>query len=266
MNTIEYILLLLILILIGFIVFIIYLSYEYRLKDGKDDKNQEKIKNDKKIESFVLETINPSIKKFDISNDSKNFINNYKKYISNSINDQMNKDNITNVGLLKNANLNLASSKALLDLKNNIDPKPVAYPIDKVIKTIKSNYNAQYLSTFAKDSSSYGVLVNDKCFTVNGLCKDEFCTLDCKNGMFSSDSQKFTTKRIYSDADAGKVMNTSVNKISSTNVYPFNIFKSSVNDKCLSINNEGLSVETCNLNNINQQWSISPDENICVLN
>jgi hypothetical protein len=55
------------------------------------------------------------------------------------------------------------------------------------------------------------------------------------------------------------------NKVSSKNVYPFNIFRSKVNDKCLSINNDGLIVEKCNLNNLNQQWSISPNENICLL-
>jgi hypothetical protein len=53
--------------------------------------------------------------------------------------------------------------------------------------------------------------------------------------------------------------------INSKNIYPFNIFRSSINDKCLTINDEGISVESCNLNNLNQQWSISPDENICVL-
>ena len=56
------------------------------------------------------------------------------------------------------------------------------------------------------------------------------------------------------------------NKINSKNVYPFNIFRSKINDKCISINNDGLGIEDCNLNSINQQWSISPDENICVLN
>ena len=60
-------------------------------------------------------------------------------------------------------------------------------------------------------------------------------------------------------------MNVPEYKISSTNVYPFNIFKSTVNDNCLSINTNGISVEKCNLNKINQQWEISPDENICIL-
>jgi len=60
-------------------------------------------------------------------------------------------------------------------------------------------------------------------------------------------------------------MNISTNKVNSKNVYPFNIFRSKVNDKCLNITNDGLSVDKCDLNSINQQWSISPNENICLL-
>ena len=51
----------------------------------------------------------------------------------------------------------------------------------------------------------------------------------------------------------------------SKNVYPYNIFKSLVNDNCLTISNDGITVEQCNLNNIKQQWEISPNENLCVL-
>jgi hypothetical protein len=88
---------------------------------------------------------------------------------------------------------------------------------------------------------------------------------DCQTGLYTTDSQKFYTNRIYSDADAAKIMGVSSDRINSKNVYPFNIFRSSANDKCLTIDNDGIGVAQCNLNNLNQQWSISPDENICVL-
>ena len=113
--------------------------------------------------------------------------------------------------------------------------------------------------------NNYEILVNDKCLTVKGLCKGEFCTQDCQKNLYTSDSQKFETKRIKSAYDAAKIMNVNVSKISSNNVYPYNIFTSLVNNNCLSINNDGVTVEPCNLNNIQQQWQISPDENICVL-
>ena len=156
-------------------------------------------------------------------------------------------------------------SKNLKIAKNNRTNNDNIFPIDETIKTIKSRYNSQYLSTFANDSANYGILVNDKCLTVNGLCKEDYCLLDCQNHLFVSDSQKFFTKRIYTMNDAANVMNVPLSQISSTNIYPYNIFKSSVNDKCLSINSNGITVEKCNLNKINQQWDISPDENICIL-
>ena len=108
-------------------------------------------------------------------------------------------------------------------------------------------------------------MVNDKCFTVNGLCKDEFCLQECQKDLYLTDSQKFYTNRIYSASDAANIMDVQPGQINSKNVYPFNIFRSSVNDKCLSINDDGIGVEQCNLNLLNHQWTISPDENICVL-
>jgi len=250
---IDYIYLILILILIGFIVFLIYLSYEYRVKEG-----------------FAINTYpNPNVNynTIKLQNQGTIFNNNYIKSINDSINIQKYKDNIDQLELLDKTRKNLINSKQISLLKNQLSNQiaPKSFPVDKLISTIKSKYNSQYLSTFANDASSYGILANDKCLTVNGLCKDEFCLLDCQNSMYTSDSQKFTTKTIYSNFDAAKVMNVPVSSISSTNIYPFNIFSSIVNNNCLTIGDAGLTVEKCNLNNIKQQWSISPDENICVL-
>ena len=118
------------------------------------------------------------------------------------------------------------------------------------------------------DVNKYGILANDKCLTVSGACANgsPFCMQDCQKGLYTTDSQKFYTSRIYSAADAAQVMGVDVSpaSINSKNIYPFNIFRSSVNDKCLTVDNDGLSVAPCNLNTLNQQWQISPDENICV--
>ena len=99
----------------------------------------------------------------------------------------------------------------------------------------------------------------------NGLCKEDYCLLDCQNHLYASDSQKFFTKRIYTAADVAKKMNIPLNHVNSKNIYPFNIFTSVVNNNCLTINDGGITLEKCNLNNIKQQWEISPDENICYL-
>ena len=101
------------------------------------------------------------------------------------------------------------------------------------------------------------------------MCKDEFCLLDCQKSLYSSDSQKFTSNRIYSAIDAAKIMNVDKNKIVSdtisSSIYPYNILRSTVNNNCLTNNDNGITIEKCNLNNIKQQWEISPDENICIL-
>ena len=250
---IDYIYLLLILCLIVCIVFIIYLSYEYRIH--REEFTLPTFKN-----SFNISLTNK------LSNAANSFDNKYKKFIVDTMNKQTTKDNLINLQLLNSSNDNLNSSQYISTLYKTMKPIKPDFPIDKLISTIKSKYNSQYLSTFASDSSKYGILVNDKCLTVNGLCKDEFCLLDCQKTLFSSDSQKFKTKRIYNSNDAAHVMNVPENKISTTNIYPYNIFTSSVNNNCLSIDDKGITIEKCNLNNIKQQWEISPDENLCVLN
>ena len=249
---IDYIYLLLILTLICSILFLIYLSYEYRINEG-----------------FTNEPI-PTIQTTSIYNLENNISpnnNDYNLFINQRTNQLLNYDNLHNLELLEKSKKNLETSKFLENLKignNTLDPNTI-YPVDSIIKTIKSKYNSQYLSTFANDASTYGVLVNDKCMTVNGLCKEDYCLLECKNNLYSSDTQKFTTKRIYSDSDAAKAMNLPISSISNDNVYPFNIFSSVVNNKCLTIGDGGLTIEKCNLNNIKQQWSISPDANICLI-
>jgi len=250
---IDYIYLILILILIGSILFFIYLSYEYR----KPYSN---------IESFTNLELNQIPQLNSKSDQSLNsFLDNYKQLLTNTYNRQIVNDNIGIQQLNKQYLSNLNNTKKILATKYNIQPVPETFPIDKLIKTIKSNYNSQYLSLFANDQNKYGVLVNDKCFTVNGLCKDEYCLQNCQNNLYTSDSQKFYTQRVHSSEDVSRIMNISTDKVSSKNVYPFNIFRSKINDKCLNITNDGLSIEKCNLNSINQQWSISPNENICLL-
>ena len=251
---IDYIYLILILTLIGSILFLIYLSYEYRIREGFTSIPT--IPNIDTDSIYNLEgNINPD------NNDYSIFIND----INNTIHYN---NNINNLQLLEYAKQNLAQSQALeqkkIGSKNLVNNNSI-FPINELVKTIKSRYNSQYISTSANDSSKYGVLINDKCLTVNGLCKEDFCLLDCQNHLYTSDSQKFSTKRIYTANDVANTMKIPLTNVSSTNIYPFNIFTSAVNNNCLTINDGGISVEKCNLNNIKQQWEISPDENICFL-
>ena len=252
---IDYIYLSLIIIILFFIIFLIYLSYEYR-----------------NIECFNVPIVNSlsGIKSniLDTNNLSLDFDSEYKN-LNNEINNRnISRDNLKNIELYKKTQKNFLDSEKLKELNKTINTTDINnnYQFtDKLIKTIKSKYNAQYLSTFSNDMKKYGILANDKCLTVNGLCKDEFCLLECQNNLYTSDSQKFTTKRITNNKEAANEMNVNIDRISEKNIYPYNIFKSNVNDNCLTISNDGVTIERCNLNNIRQQWEISHDEKLCVL-
>lgn len=282
--SIDYIYVILIIIIMLTIIFMIYYGYDYRSSKSKTSSNNSDNSTSSDIEYFSFASTHPSIPvipfqtipdlsdfNFNIYNFNE-IANKYDtsfKNLSTEINNRdVSQDNIKNIQLYSKLSQNLDNSKKLLDLKNKSNAKiksKQTYPIDKLIKTIKSKYNSQYLSTFSYDMSKYGILANDQCITVNGLCKEEYCQLPCQDKLYASDSQKFKTERITSDSDAATSMNTTLDKISNKNIYPFNIFKSMVNSNCLTISNDGVTVEPCNLNDIKQQWHISPDENICLL-
>ena len=302
---IDYIYLLLTIILICFIIFLIYLSYEYRniginesIESSESSESRGPTDSTENHEHFVIKkpmttqrfkaatpTVIvaptaailklPKLQKmskinFDLYNYNKLSNNFDKSYIN--INSEINNrdattDNIKNIKLFDKITKNVVNSQKLINIQNNLNhsQEPAKYPIDKLIKTIKSKYNSQYISTVPFDKTKYAIMANDKCLTVNGLCKEPYCLLDCQKGLYSSDSQKFKTERITNEIEAAKAMNTTLSKIATTNIYPFNVFKSLVNNNCLSLSTDGITVETCNLNNIKQQWEISPDENICVM-
>lgn len=256
----DYIYLIIILALVVVIIFLIYLSYEYRIFNQSASNI---------TESFTSLQI-PATFNNAPANYQKNladFVNKYNNTGVNAYNQQIIRDNAFFSSLLNQYQKNYNNSNTIVQLKNKIAPVRKTFPINEVIKTIKSNYNSQYLSTITNDINKYGILANDKCLSVSGTCPNDrsFCLQECQKGLYTTDSQKFHTNRIYSAADAAKIMGVSPDRINTKNIYPFNIFRSSVNDKCLTIDNDGLGVAPCDLNTLNQQWSISPDENICVL-
>ena len=256
----DYIYLIIILALVVVIIFLIYLSYEYRIFNQTESNITESF-----TSLHIPATFNNAPPNY--QKNLANFVNKYNNTGVNAYNQQLIRDNAFFSSLLNQYQKNYNNSNTLVQLKNNITPVRKTFPINEVIKTIKSNYNSQYLSTIANDINKYGILANDKCLSVSGTCPNNrsFCMQDCQKGLYTTDSQKFYTNRIYSAADAAKIMSISPDRINTKNIYPFNIFRSSVNDNCLTIDNDGIGIAPCNLNNLNQQWSISPDENICVL-
>jgi len=253
---VNYVYLFLILLIICFIIYIIYLSYDYNFGNTKEHFDV-----DLTVDNIGSLNLNTN----DINSDLAKFNDNYNKLDIDIHNRNVQKEQKKNLDLLQKTKTNLSISDKLKLMKQNLKPEIKKFPNNKTIKTIKSKYNSQYLSTFTNNNQNYNILANDKCLTVRGLCKDEFCLLNCQNKLYSSNSQFFNTERINNEVDAAATMNVPVETISTDNVYPYNIFKSLINDKCLTISNDGMTVEQCNLNNIKQQWEISPDENICVL-
>lgn len=259
----DYIYLVIILTLVVVIIFLIYLSYEYRIFNQTALDITESFISSASLQiPQTFNNINANYQK-----NLTNFVNKYNNTGVNAYNQQIIRDNTLYNSLLNQYQTNYNNSNIIMQMKNKIMPVRKTFPINEVIKTIKSNYNSQYLSAITNDVNRYGILANDKCLSVSGTCPGDsaFCLQECQKGLYTTDSQKFYTNRIYSAADAAKIMGVSLDSINTKNVYPFNIFRSSANDRCLTVDNDGIGVTPCNLNNLNQQWSISPDENICVL-
>lgn len=236
-------------VLVCIIIFLIYTGYGYM---------------EVNVEPFAIPSLDTSI----IANPTLQADENSQLYTG-VLNAYINNENKKLNNLYYDAKSNLDDAIKLLKKKNNYDMAVTndnnEYPAGKTIKTIKSIYNSQYLTTTNNDINKYGVIVNDKCLTVAGLCPGEFCLEKCQDGIYSSNSQKFTTDRIMSNIDAAKIMNIDMDSINDTADYPYNIFRSGVNNKCLTMSNSGVSVEPCNLNNPGQRWKISPDANLCKL-
>ena len=259
---VNYVYLLLILLIIFFIIYIIYLSYDYNFNNNNN--NNDNIENfaDLQIQNIGELNLNAD----NINNDFKRFEDNYNKLDIDIHNRNVQKEQKKNLNLLTKTKNNLLVTQKLKLINENLKPSDTnIFPINKLIKTIKSKYNSQYLSTYSNDNQNYNILANDKCLTVRGLCKTEFCLLNCQTKLYTSNSQQFASERIQDNKDAAAFMNVATETISTDNVYPYTVFKSLINDNCLTISNEGITVEKCNLNNIKQQWEISPNENLCVL-
>ena len=149
---IDYIYLLLTIILICFIIFLIYLSYEYR-NIGINEP-------DEILENFETPKLNEMNKiSFDLYNYNK-LINNIDKSYYN-LNSEINNrdvttDNIKNLKLFDKITKNLLNTEKLINLKKNVikTQDKEKYPIDKLIKTIKPKYNAQYISTIGYDKKN----------------------------------------------------------------------------------------------------------------
>ena len=223
----------------------------------------------KNVDSFISNNKIIEINNLDISSDANKILtnNDYVGLMSDSYNKMILQDEDSIQKLYKDAIVRSNIIAELNSINNNqIKSTSKKIPADLLIKTIKSKNNAQMLSLISNDpSGKYSVNVNDKCLTVSGTCDNNspYCTQDCQNILYTSDSQKFSAVNIANASDAKKIMGSGAN-INSANIYPFNAIISAVDNTCLAMSNSGVTLEQCNLNDIRHQWSISQDENICL--
>jgi hypothetical protein len=140
------------------------------------------------------------------------------------------------------------------------------FPDNEYIRTIKSmEAPGRLLSVVpTTDKNIYQMIINGQCLTNYGRNKDAILQ-PCNSGMQTSDSQKFYTTRILNPAHAASEMPGGILTDNTKIIYPYNIFRSNVSDKCVSIDGAGaVYLQNCSPNNIQQQWKISPNENICL--
>lgn len=266
----------LILLLVSIIIYIIYTSWSNWEVTHPTETESKKIPSTTKksitnaiTESFEVNTI-AQLNDLNFADNIKNITSDMS--ITNiDVNNQIVKDNTLKIlNMTKDLQNNQKLSQKLLNDITELEiQNKKEYVMNKPIKTIKSRFNDQELSVKPFDNNKYNILANDKCLTVKGLCVNEdYCLLKCQDPLYSSNSQKFYSDRVTSNVEAARIMGKKPEDIvnNSKITYPYNVFRSAVTDNCLSLSNDGITVEKCNLNNIKQHWLISPDETICLLN
>lgn len=214
--------------------------------------------NDTKEGFQILETQN------DLNIDESLFavLDDYQDYNSkiNSINDEITNYNIQLMdNVLNEAQRNEVKSNKLLD--EELERKQLMSRLEKppdLVRAIKSNYNGSILTTNPYDLNAYQVQINDKCLTVYD--DNKYLLEKCNTKGERSDTQKFTTHRIKDIYNAKSITGRNPTKIME---YPYSLFKSELTDQCLTIDDEGVSVQDCLPDNDKQHFKISSEPLLC---
>lgn len=189
-------------------------------------------------------------------------LDDYQDYNSkiNSINDEITNYNIQLMdNVLNEAQRNEVKSKKLLD--EELERKQLMSRLEKppdLVRAIKSNYNGSILTTNPYDLNAYQVQINDKCLTVYD--DNKYLLEKCNTKGERSDTQKFTTHRIKDIYNAKSITGRNPTKIME---YPYSLFKSELTDQCLTIDDEGVSVQDCLPDNDKQHFKISSEPLLC---
>ena len=161
--------------------------------------------------------------------------------------DEKNKT-IDNTNLLKKAENKLKQvQKIYFDLKN----KNTNYLENFIDYKSAESHNNQFLSIIPQTDDNYKIRVNDKCLSVYDV--NDYRLDNCN---INTQSQLFKPVKINSKSDA--LMNNKdiiLENGEKTN-YPYYQLKSAISFDCIGVDNEGISVSTCNSNNIKHNFNI----------
>ena len=189
-------------------------------------------------------------------------LDDYQDYSSKitTINDEISNYNIQLMdSVLTEAQLSKRKAEKLV--KDEMERKKLMARLEKppdLVRTAKSNYNGSILTTTPYDLNAYQVQINDKCLTVYD--DNKYLLENCNTKGNRSDSQKFSTHRIRDIYNAKAVTGRNPTKIVE---YPYNLFKSDLTDQCLTIDDDGVSVQTCLPDNDRQHFKISSEPLLC---
>lgn len=153
----------------------------------------------------------------------------------------------------------------MTEFKSVNDNYGIKYPDDLNIKSIKSKFNNQILSVKPQsiNNITYAISINDKC--LYGY-NDDIQLKNCENTNNSINPQYFEARKINNISQEKLYMNRKNNATTNINPEAYTAFIHKTTQKCLTIDNEGVYLSPCDINNIYQRWQISPNENICLDN
>lgn len=125
-------------------------------------------------------------------------------------------------------------------------------------KTLNSFNTNENITIKPLNDEFIKVMVNDKCLTVYN--DKEYILANCDSLKYS---QNFRISQVVNDVDAQQ--KTGIYPSATDRIYPYNIVKSIIPPyNCLTIEDDGVSVQPCSSNRLEQQWNLSNDVFKCM--
>jgi hypothetical protein len=114
----------------------------------------------------------------------------------------------------------------------------------------------------SSNDGTFKLQVNNQCVTVYG--NTDYSLKNCDPNTYA---QQFKTYNITNPLDAAAITGIQVDRVTDSASYPYSLVTSTINNNCLTIDNDNnISIMPCNPNSRGQQWNVSNNKNLCILN